>query len=385
MDEAERTLWKNDNGEYRDLNIQKKLKGEKIRLDDSTFMKMLQKVRLRHYLTPGCNLECFFCSNEGLEYYTKKNSPARIDLITKLSDMVLEETTIRAIDFSGGEPLSHPDFVKEEYTLISWMKTHPDIKFAIHTNGILLKPTHTDMIAPVVSRLGISVHSTNFHTWNKITNPRDRYSRKDQESKFRALQENLQYLSTKEIGDKVFMKAVIIKGVNDSEYELSRFLDKCTGYGFHPKFLQLEPQTPSQKNLVVYREEFLSKLERIGCNIPEGTPRKHDLIDYCPLITFKYKEPNKSKLGVHSIIGCGEIGACVACSTYICVYVKPSDDGNGLYIKPCSVLDTRFDLTHAIETGDKKHLVELIKSSREYLSLAPGLGASSWNKTSERC
>jgi len=383
MEEAERTVWKNENGEYKDLNEKRKKSGESRHLSTPELMDILKNVRLRHYLTPKCNLECFFCSNEGLGYNTKNNLPARVDLVTKLSDIVIENTPIRGIDFGGGEPLLHPDFMKKEYVITDYVKSHPEIKFAIHTNGVLLTPSHIEKIAPSFSRIGVSVNSVNFKSWNKITNFTGKHGEKEQRQKFNQLKDNLEYLAEKSVGDKVFMKAVIIKGVNDSDEEIYDFLETSHKHGFHPKFLQFEPQFDYQRNMVVSREDFLNTLERVGCKIPEGTPRKHDEMDYCPTITFNYGKTN-AKTGLHSIIGCGETGACVACTTYICIYIKPTENGEGLYIKPCSVLDTRFDLTHAIKNDDKKQVVELIRLSREYLLLAPGLGSTSWNKE-DRC
>ena len=62
------------------------------------------------------------------------------------------------------------------------------------------------------------------------------------------------------------------------------------------------------------------------------------------------------------------------------MFVKPSENGKGLYLKPCSVLDTRIDLSNAIKRENHEQLLDLFKLSREYLMSAPGLGISSWNK-----
>ena len=88
-------------------------------------------------------------------------------------------------------------------------------------------------------------------------------------------------------------------------------------------------------------------------------------------------------MGLHSIFGCGDFAACKSCYNFLCIFVKFSENGKRVYLKPCSVLDTQLDLTHAIEKNDKKQLFDIFKISREYLMLAPGLGTCGWNKEEE--
>ena len=65
------------------------------------------------------------------------------------------------------------------------------------------------------------------------------------------------------------------------------------------------------------------------------------------------------------------------------MFVKFSKDGERVYLKPCSVLDTQIDITHAIKKENISQLFNLFKLSREYLMLAPGLGTCGWNKEEE--
>jgi molybdenum cofactor biosynthesis enzyme MoaA len=200
-----------------------------------------------------------------------------------------------------------------------------------------------------------------------------------QREKFNKVVSNLEYLGQQGIGHKVFIKSVVMKGVNDSEEELKAIIDLCDKYNFHPKFLEFEPQYPDQKKYIVGRKELFEKLEKIGCKFSDDAPKHNDPETYIPGVNFDYKGKN-DLVGLHSIFGCGLKGACESCYSFLCMFVKPDKNGLGLYLKPCSVLDTRFDLTHALKTNDAAQLLSLFKMSREYLMLAPGFNSCGWNK-----
>lgn len=379
--EAEATLRKTKDGKYYDLSKFSLVKMGKKRLNKAQLMNLFKKLRLRFSLTPRCNLWCVFCSNEGLNYSSKRQGHADIDLVIKLSDMLLKTTPLRSIDFSGGEPIIHPDFSGGNFKLVKWTKKYPKIRFSFHTNGIELTERIVDQIKDNFSRIGITVNSFNFEIWNKLTNLDNIFPLKFQKRKFEKLNKNLEYIAKQDIGSKVFIKAVIMKGINDSERELKKFLDQCVRYSFHPKFLEFEPQFPAQKKYRVGRRELFAKLEKLGVEFSKDTPRHNDPNTYIPGVNFKYKSaPN----GLHSIFGCGLKVACETCYDFLCLFVKSSENGKGLYLKPCSVLDTTIDLTHAIKTGNQEQIIDLFRISREYLMLAPGLGKSyDWNKESE--
>jgi molybdenum cofactor biosynthesis enzyme MoaA len=381
-DEATRTV-RTKGGKVFDISKDIPTRSGKRRLETEEMMDIFSKVRLRYSLTPQCNIWCGFCSNEGLSYLARREKPANLDLVMKLGDMLIESTPLKSIDLSGGDPTLHPDIYNREFRVVEWMKKHPQIKYSIHTNGIEFTPEVIDQFKEPISRIGISLHSMNFDTWNKITNPDSKYQEKAQREKFEKLMVNIEYLGQQGIGNKVFLKSVIMKGVNDGQGELEELLATTKKFGFHPKLLEFEPQYPGQTDLIVPRAELFATLERIGCSFPEELPRENNPSCYFPNVNFTYQDGDKTGVGIHSIFGCGQEGACLACYDYLCMFVKPSSDGTGLYLKPCSVLDTRIDLTHAINQGNPEHLIELFKMSREYLMTAPGIGAVGWNKEKE--
>jgi len=378
--EAEVTIKKGPNGEYVDRYQESLTKDGVKNLTPEQMNQLFKQLRLRISLSPNCNLSCLFCSNEGSCYNSKKDSPPNLDMILKMMDLLIKDTPLNQVDVSGGEPLLHPDFIRKEYRLIEWTKNHPEIRFSIHTNGINLSQEVIDLTKNHFSRIGISLHSTNFDTWNKITNPNGKTPLPLQKERFEKVIRNLHYLSKQKIGEKVFLKSVIIRGLNDSPEELGSFLNFCKDLGFHPKLLQFDPQYESQKGLQVGRKELFTKLQTVGVKFNEGTPFHNDPKTYLPGINFRYKS---SPLGLHSIFGCGDYAACKSCYNFLCMFVKFSSDGSRVYLKPCSVLDTKIDLTHAIKSGNSKQLFDLFKISSEYLMLAPGLGTCGWNKEEE--
>lgn len=379
-DEAEHTVRRNEAGKYYDLSRDVITRTGRKTLTDQEMTELFRKNRLRISLTPQCNLFCGYCSNEGGNYSTRRNEPADLGLIVDLSEMLLQNTPLQNIDFSGGEPLLHPDFRQGDYKLVKWAQTHSQTHFSVHTNGILLTPQVTDQIQTTFSRIGITLNSPNFEVWNRVTNPRGCFTEGAQRTKFDALMTNLNYLGNKGISGKVFLKSVILRGINDSAAELRGFLETCRAYGFHPKFLQFEAQYPSQKRLEVSRKELFEKLGDLGCEFDQTLLEEEDERKYIPNVTFSYGGIR----GLQSMFGCGKEGACRACYDYLCMFVKPDEDGRGLYIKPCSVKDTRIDITPAIKGRDIGRLLQLFKSSREYLMSSPGRGIVGWNKEPEQ-
>lgn len=376
--EASATVRRDADGRLIDL-VRVNSESDKKIIDEKTMDELFSRLRLRISLMTACNLWCVFCSNEGSDYDSKKSGEADLDLVIKMSDMLIQTTGLKSIDFSGGEPLLHSDFQNKTYKLIEWSKKYPDIRFSIHSNGINLIPEIVDKIKNNFSRIGFSMHATDFETWNQMTNLNGHFPIEAQRKKFDKMISNLDYLGKAGIPEKVFLKTVVMRGINDSREKLAAFLDLCDRYNFHPKFLEFEPQYEGQKKFIVGRKELFDKLEQIGCSFSDDVPRHNDPATYIPGVNFSYK----NTVALHSIFGCGLEGACKTCHDFLCMFVKPSKRKKGLLIKPCAVLDTEIDLTHAIETGNSSHLKKLFKLSREYLLLAPGMGTCGWNKEQE--
>lgn len=375
FDEAEKTVLKNKDGKYIDLT---KLRSDSITKEDLEFIK--NYVRPRFMITPNCNLWCTFCSNEGSGYDTKSNKPMSVNNILKLSKMFIEDLGSKSIDFSGGEPLIHPDFQTGKFEIAKFTKKYPDVHFAIHTNGVELTPSIIKKIKESnISRIGISLHSFNFENWNKITNKNCVYDSNIQKMKFSKIMNNLKYLSKSGLSDRVMLKSIVVRDINSSKKEVLNFLENVSRLGFHPRFIQYEAMHKEDVKNIVPRSEFFQTLEELGCAFSKDTPRGDNTEkEYIPLVNFNYGEYEKK--GLHGIIKCGTSGACKSCYKYLVAFIKPTPDGESAYLKPCSVLDTRLDLQLILKNNDAPGLLKIFNLSREYLYYMPGLGTEDWNK-----
>ena len=124
-------------------------------------------------------------------------------------------------------------------------------------------------------------------------------------------------------------------------------------------------------------------MKKLGCEFSDDVPINNNEDVYIPSVNFVSNREKSFPMGLHSILGCGGEGACKSCYIYLPIFIKPELNGKGLYIKPCPPLNTRFDITRALRNRDDKQVLELIKLSREYLMLMPGLGIKNWIKQDE--
>lgn len=62
--------------------------------------------RIRLIITSECNIDCFYCHNEGQRKGTSYMSPA---LVYALAEAIPPSSEVREVTVSGGEPLLHPD------------------------------------------------------------------------------------------------------------------------------------------------------------------------------------------------------------------------------------------------------------------------------------
>jgi cyclic pyranopterin phosphate synthase len=102
---------------------------------------------LRISITSRCNLNCFYCHNEGQNGYENEISPKEIVEIIK----VAAGLGIKRIKFSGGEPLVRTDF--EE--ILSSLPSLQNVSAT--TNGVLLSERATGLKTSGLDRVNISL------------------------------------------------------------------------------------------------------------------------------------------------------------------------------------------------------------------------------------
>lgn len=102
---------------------------------------------LRISITSRCNLNCFYCHNEGQNGYENEISPKEIVEIIK----VAAGLGIRRVKFSGGEPLVRTDFEEILTSLPSLQNV------SATTNGVLLSERATGLKTAGLDRVNISL------------------------------------------------------------------------------------------------------------------------------------------------------------------------------------------------------------------------------------
>jgi cyclic pyranopterin phosphate synthase len=109
--------------------------------------------RARIIVTGECNIECFYCHNEGQPKNQKKISDGLVNRISEL--MKLNPEKLESITFSGGEPLLHPKLFNyiEKLSQYSQRRT-------LVSNGLLLdKIKLENLINSGVTKIRLGVDS----------------------------------------------------------------------------------------------------------------------------------------------------------------------------------------------------------------------------------
>ena len=97
--------------------------------------------KLRIAITNTCNLQCFYCHNEGQSHFAQKRFLS-YEYVEKLVRWIWENhVCVESVNLTGGEPLLHPDLIR----IIDAVRTiTKDIR--INTNGTLLTKDRIDLL-----------------------------------------------------------------------------------------------------------------------------------------------------------------------------------------------------------------------------------------------
>jgi GTP 3',8-cyclase len=116
-------------------------------------MPILANDRMRVIITGKCNLDCFYCHNEGQE---KEDSFLHLRLLSLLVE-ALARGGIRAgeVTISGGEPLLHTDLAEIVYTVRQFAD-----RVTMVSNGLLAtRPTLEALVGSGLGKLRLGVDS----------------------------------------------------------------------------------------------------------------------------------------------------------------------------------------------------------------------------------
>lgn len=119
--------------------------------------------KLRVGIINACNLNCFFCHNEGMKNPRKREEAKEAKAQRKnlsTDDTILLINTLtslgaKQVNLTGGEPLAHPEFERIVYSI-----EKRSTKIALNTNGLLAERLLWGQKIPNLDTLLISLHTT---------------------------------------------------------------------------------------------------------------------------------------------------------------------------------------------------------------------------------
>ena len=78
---------------------------------DVNLKESLRLFPLRIAITDYCNLNCFFCSNEGMPLFQRNKKHADIEQLKYLLTILIDRG-LKNISITGGEPTIHPEILE---------------------------------------------------------------------------------------------------------------------------------------------------------------------------------------------------------------------------------------------------------------------------------
>ncbi len=323
----------------------------------STIQGVFGRFPLRVSITDRCNLGCTICSNEGLGLASRNTVSMNPEDLRYLAN-TLVDYGLQQISLSGGDPTTHPA-AQEMAAIVN--ESGVSQRF-YHTNGILLDREGLVDELKDFTKIGVSLHGTDSATYGRIT--------RGTPVQYERVREGLRMLGERGLAQKVEVKHVTVKGVNDDSESLRGTMDLCAEYGFKFKFLNFEAITPDQVGLVQDITVIADRVRELGATpLPELGRTFRGQTEYLPIQWYGYKGTK----GVIIEVGCGTPAVCKACHDSNEIFVTPSLD-----IKPCKASAKTFSLKRAVDERDNEGLVNTILESRDFLRTQPGLSRQYW-------
>ena len=177
---------------------------------------------LRISLTDKCNLRCIYCMPEDVENNYKINQMNVEEYKTIIR--VFSKAGIKKIRFTGGEPLVY----KHLEELLEFTKTICNIEnICMTTNGIGLLEKIEDLTKKGLNSINISLDSLNEYKYKQITGGGNL------NKVLKSLEKCI------DLGLKVKINCVLIKGINDDE--LNDFINLAKKKDIDIRFIELMP------------------------------------------------------------------------------------------------------------------------------------------------
>ncbi|AAC07877.1 GTP 3',8-cyclase MoaA [Aquifex aeolicus] len=267
---------------------------------------------LRISLTDRCNLRCNFCMPPGKEYnFLPKRqllTPEEIEEYVK----IFAKLGVEKVRLTGGEPLLRED-LEEIIQRISKVEGIKDI--ALTTNGVFLKERLKALKEAGLKRITVSVHSLNPEKNQKLVNRSVNLG-----EVFEVI------IRAKELGFKVKVNSVIIKGFNDDEIlDLARFFKNLGVTLRFIEYMDVGTVNDWDFSKVVSADEILNLMKKEFTFYPLPKRPEDTSMD------FIYEDGNK--FGIIASVtkpfcrGCNRIRLSADGKLYTCLF---SDKGHDL-------------------------------------------------------
>ncbi len=200
--------------------------------------------KLRISLLDACNMRCLYCMPEKQVFMPNKDWPKADELIYMATNLVKQG--IDEIRLTGGEPLLRADFME----IVHGLDKLPLKKFGFTTNAIHLKKHLKELKKTNCQYINISLDSVNRENFHKIT-------------KTDSLEVVLEaILMAKELGFKVKLNTVLLRGMND--HEIIDLIDFAEDNDIEIRFLELMKigvVLPVFDKLFISAEEVINKVK----------------------------------------------------------------------------------------------------------------------------
>ncbi len=202
---------------------------------------------LRVSVTDKCNLKCFYCRPEGLEFFEKEKLLS-FEEIAKFV-RALTKYGLRRVRITGGEPLLRKDI----HVLVRMLKEIDGIEdVSLTTNGITLSKHAEILKKNGLDRVNVSIDSLKPDLFYKMT-------KGNLEDVLEGLRE------AKRVGlEPVKVNAVVIRGMNEDE--ALDFVEFAREYGVEVRFIEM---MPLGQGLIQWDLDMVKPLDMIKRRIEE--------------------------------------------------------------------------------------------------------------------
>jgi len=327
-------------------------------MDYNKIRKILINIPLRISITDYCNLNCFFCSNEGMDLGFKNTSEVDFEKLLELLKL-LKKNGLEKVSITGGEPTCYSQ-LEELLMEINELKFKEAF---FHTNGAYL---YKDLILGELKnfdKVAISIHSLNFEEWKKMTG--------GQKRQYDEILHNLKLIHKEGYDNKIEIKITLVKGINNSKESIKKILDFCDRNNFRFKFLVLDPIKAEHRSLVVPQNKISDILESLGAEYQTKEKTFRGQVNYLPIKRYVYETTK----GVLVEIGCGKKEVCMVCSGSNEIIIT-----SNLMIKPCRISSHTINIRNAISHQEEDKVLNLLLGSRCFLDTSPGKNKQFWSQ-----